>query len=190
MHRSEACYLYTRTHLRTHWTSKPANKLNMWQEHFGRNMSIPWLLMARHLASPGHKRKWYWQTFSRFHEERFPLHAQYQCWKKLSNGDEFYAPSNKFKTIRFNIWGILRTTRLALSLNTLRPRQNGRHFPDDIFKHICLNESVRISTNISLNFVPRGPIDYKLNQWGHSFLTPICVTRPQWVNYHSQAANP
>ena len=27
-------------------------------------------------------------------------------------------------------------------LNTLRPRQNGRHFPDDIFKRIFLNEKV------------------------------------------------
>ena len=26
--------------------------------------------------------------------------------------------------------------------NTLRPRQNGRHFPDDIFKWIFLNENV------------------------------------------------
>ena len=27
-------------------------------------------------------------------------------------------------------------------VNTLRPRQNGRHFPDDIFKRIFLNENV------------------------------------------------
>ena len=26
--------------------------------------------------------------------------------------------------------------------NTLRPRQNGRHFPDDIFNCIFLNENV------------------------------------------------
>ena len=26
--------------------------------------------------------------------------------------------------------------------NTLRPRQNGRHFPDDIFKCIFLDENV------------------------------------------------
>ena len=45
------------------------------------------------------------------------------------------------------------------SLNTLRPRQNGRHFPDDIFKWIFLNEYVWISINISLKFVPRGPIN-------------------------------
>ena len=27
-------------------------------------------------------------------------------------------------------------------INTLRPRQNGRHFPDDIFKWIFVNENV------------------------------------------------
>ena len=27
-------------------------------------------------------------------------------------------------------------------VNTLRLRQNGRHFPDDIFKYIFLNENV------------------------------------------------
>ena len=32
-----------------------------------------------------------------------------------------------------------------LPLNTLRPRQSGRHFPDDIFKSIFLNENVCIS---------------------------------------------
>ena len=41
---------------------------------------------------------------------------------------------------------------------TLRPRQNGRHFPDDTFKRIFVNESVRISIKISLKFVPKGPI--------------------------------
>ena len=38
--------------------------------------------------------------------------------------------------------------------NTLRPRQNGRHFPDDIFEWIFLNENVWFSINISLKFVP------------------------------------
>ena len=42
---------------------------------------------------------------------------------------------------------------------TLRPGQNGRHFPDDIFKCIFLNENVWISIEISLKFVPRGPIN-------------------------------
>ena len=40
-------------------------------------------------------------------------------------------------------------------VNTLRPRQDGRHFPDDTFKHIFL----RVSIKISLKFVPKGPIN-------------------------------
>ena len=84
--------------------------------------------------------------------------------------------------------------------NTLRPRQNGRHFPDDIFKWIFLNENVWISINISLKFVPRGPIHniptlVQVMAWrrpGDKPLskpmivilpTHICVTRPQWVNW-------
>ena len=35
-------------------------------------------------------------------------------------------------------------------LNTLRPRQNGHHFADDIFKYIFFNENVWISIKISL----------------------------------------
>ena len=44
-------------------------------------------------------------------------------------------------------------------INTLRPRQNGRHFADDILKCIFLNENVWIPIEISLKFVPKGPID-------------------------------
>ena len=83
--------------------------------------------------------------------------------------------------------------------NTLRPRQNGRHFPDDTFKRIFFNENVRISIKISLKFVPKGPINnnpalVQIMAWCRSgdkplsepmmvnLLTHICVTRPQWVN--------
>ena len=82
--------------------------------------------------------------------------------------------------------------------NTLRPRQNGRHFADDIFKWIFLNENVWTSIKISLKFVPRGPISnipslVQIMAWRRSgdkplsepmmvkLLTHICVTRPQWV---------
>ena len=83
-------------------------------------------------------------------------------------------------------------------INTLRLRQDGRHFPDDIFKWIFLNKNVWISINISLKFVPRGPIHniptlVQVMAWrrpGDKPLsepmmvrlpTHICVTRPQWV---------
>ena len=83
--------------------------------------------------------------------------------------------------------------------NTLRLRQNGRYFADDIFKYIFLNENAWISLKISLKFVPNVPIDnipalVQIMAWRRpgdkplsepmmvSVLTHICVTRPQWVN--------
>ena len=45
------------------------------------------------------------------------------------------------------------------SINTLRPRQNGHHFPDNILQWIFLNENVWISIDISLKFVPVGQIN-------------------------------
>ena len=82
--------------------------------------------------------------------------------------------------------------------NTLSPRQNIRHFPDDTLKGIFLNENVIISIKISLKFVPKGPINnipalVQIMAWRRpgdkplskammvSLLTHICVTRPQWV---------
>ena len=43
--------------------------------------------------------------------------------------------------------------------NTLRPGQNGRHFPDDMFKCIFVNDNVLTFINITLKFVPKGPIN-------------------------------
>ena len=44
-------------------------------------------------------------------------------------------------------------------INILRPKQNGRHFADDIFRCIFLNENVLISLKISPNFVS----DFRIN---------------------------
>ena len=41
------------------------------------------------------------------------------------------------------------------------PGQHGRHFTDDIFKHIFMNEKFYISIKVSLKFVPKGTIDKK-----------------------------
>ena len=43
--------------------------------------------------------------------------------------------------------------------HVLRPRQNGRHFADDIFKCIFMNENIWIQIKISLKFIPKGPIN-------------------------------
>ena len=42
----------------------------------------------------------------------------------------------------------------GIAVNSLRQRQNGCHFPDDIFKYKFLNEIVWISLKIWLKFVP------------------------------------
>ena len=85
-------------------------------------------------------------------------------------------------------------------VNTLRPKQNGRHFADDTFKHIFLNENVGISIKISLKFVPKGPINnipalVQVMAWRRPGDKPLtepmvlrlqthtCVTRPQWVKH-------
>ena len=87
------------------------------------------------------------------------------------------------------------------NVNKLRPKQNGRHFADDIFKCIFLNENVSIPIKISLQFVPKGPINnfaafVEIMAWCRpgdkplsepmivSLPTHICVTRPQWVKTH------
>ena len=45
------------------------------------------------------------------------------------------------------------------TVNTLRPRQNGCHFADDIFNCIFLKENIWIPIKISLKFVPTGSVN-------------------------------
>ena len=48
---------------------------------------------------------------------------------------------------------------LIYEVNTLRQRQNGCHFPNNILKWIFLNENVSVLIIISSKFVSRGPIN-------------------------------
>ena len=79
----------------------------------------------------------------------------------------------------------------------LRPRHNGRNFQDEIFKSIFFDENVKISTRMSLTFVPKGSINNN-PAWVQmmtrrrpgdkplpesimgSVLTHICIAWPQW----------
>ena len=110
--------------------------------------------------------------------------------------------SNPSCLSHYNVKGTSLFNTLSLAHyrhNTLRPRQNGRHFADDDFKRIFLNENVWISIDISLKFISKGPIDnipalVPIMAWRRSgdkplsepmivrLPTHICVTRPQWVN--------
>ena len=88
-------------------------------------------------------------------------------------------------------------------LLTCRGRENGPHFPDDIFKCTFLNENISVAIKISLKFVPNGPINnipalVQMMAWRRPGAKPSsepmmvrlpthnCVTRPQWVKQSSE----
>ena len=96
--------------------------------------------------------------------------------------------------------GIFQFQHQESYFNTLRLRQNGRHFPDNIFKVIFIYQSFCILIKISLKFIPQSPINnipalVQIMAWRRqgdkplsesmmvSLLTHISITRPQWVKY-------
>ena len=127
-----------------------------------------------------------WPTLSTCRVQISPLFPTVNIWSEFSR-----------------CWFIINTYDLARPcryfFNTLGPRQNGRHFADDIFKYIFLNENISIAIEISLKFVLKGPINnipalVQIMAWCRpgdkplseplmvSLPTHICVTRPQWFN--------
>ena len=79
-----------------------------------------------------------------------------------------------------------------LLLKILRPRQNGRHFPGDIFRCIFLNENAWISCKMSLKFVPKCPFNnipvlVQIMAWHQSGSKSLSwpmvgsLLMPQWV---------
>ena len=63
----------------------------------------------------------------------------------------------------------------------LSPIRIGRHFADDPFKYIFLNETVRISIKISLKFVPKGkPITFHIGS--DNGLAPTRRQGITWTN--------
>ena len=109
-----------------------------------------------------------------------------RCWMATSYFLDRWWPS-----LLMHIWNTCHWW-----VNTLRPRQNGRHFPDDSFKWIFFNENVWISIEVSLKFILKGPINnipalVEIMAWRRpgdkplsdpmmvSLLTHICVTHPQ-----------
>ena len=118
-------------------------------------------------------------------------------WNRFFEGSFFEAGNELHQRSMFSFC-IHFTTE---AINTLRPRQNGRHFADDIFKRISLNENILIPIKISLTFVPKGSINnipalVQIMAWRRpgdkplsepmmvKLPTHICVTRPQWVKCH------
>ena len=133
----------------------------------------------------------WWFSVEKYSEPRF-----YGTWKH-EHGNAFHIAGSQ-NTRTHTPCTHTHTHTYHTSINTLRPRQNSRHFPDDIFKCIFLNENEWISIKISLKFVPKGQINnipslFQIMAWRRpgdkplseammvSLLTHICVTPPQWV---------
>ena len=77
---------------------------------------------------------------------------------KISIGcDNGLVPNRRHVIIdHLNLWWLSLGTFICVTLpHILKPRQNCRHFADDIFKSFFLNENVWISLKISLKFVPK-----------------------------------
>ena len=88
------------------------------------------------------------KIFIFFIKIRYPYQQKYSC-----SQDCRYSLSTSIKdtTITFN------QTKIS-GIYTLRPRQNGRYFPDEIFTFICLHDSCCILNQISLKVVLKGTI--------------------------------
>ena len=131
------------------------------------------------------------------------LYALYKYSTSITNQPKMSCNVMGCRTLPYNTsqelcTGFMFCCGLVL-VNSLRPRQNGRPFPDDIFNSIFLNENVWTPIKISLKFVPKCLINNipaldQIMAWCRpgdkplsepmmvTLLTHICVTRPQWVN--------
>ena len=164
-------------------------ELNMTENYHTRRVTLMRLMASVHIK---------WSGYFNYPMHNVCIYLQskpvslFQCrifWKWVSDWYGLWSNLGCFAVIL--LW-------FAVHINTLKPRQNGRHFVDDTFKRIFLKENVRISTKISLNFVPKSPIDnipalFQIMAWRPgdkplseamivSLLTHICVARPAWVN--------
>ena len=107
-----------------------------------------------------------------------------------------------FATV-YNANRIILQWRACCKDYSLKPRRNGRHFADDIFKWIFTNKRVCILIGISLKFVPKRqigdkselvqvmacrrkgdkPLPEPMLTWFTMFTDAyICVTTGRWVN--------
>ena len=105
-------------------------------------------------------------------------------------------PDAEALTVSLHVWAMA-----WHGVNTLRPGQDGRHFADDIFTCIFINENCCSLIKFSLKYVRKYPIDnnpalVQIMAWRRSgdkplsepmmvnLSTHICVTRPEWGKCH------
>ena len=143
----------------------------------------------QHMVSLGHNElSWVWNILETLHDTMFTdalapcvtntSPAITQCFVLFCYTNEFENTVNEVSAIfilasmcysrQAHDWSPYHLTITAdltgpglftWTVNTLRQRENGRHFADDTFKNIFVNENARISIKISLKFVPKGSVN-------------------------------
>ena len=66
---------------------------------------------------------------------------------------------NFLGTYNVYLWSMISNKKLLQTINSSPHGHNGRHFADDIWRCILVNEYFSILIKISLKFVPEDPID-------------------------------
>ena len=143
----------------------------------------------------------YWKYCDTCHVKNIILH-QNKCVTTII--PLMPKPNNPWELGQYHIYwcpGLLRRLDISGScISILRPRQDGRHFADNIFTCIFFKENCCILIKFSLKYVRNGPIDnnsalVQIIAWRQSgdkplsepmmisLPTHICVTRPQLVKY-------
>ena len=131
------------------------------------------------------------------------LSSIWQPWELVWYKGTLYQYLNSHYNIKIFKMRIRICGKIVIMFNTLKPRQNGCHFPDNIFKCIFLNENVWILIKIWLKFVSKDPINkipalVEIMTWcrpGNKplsepmmvrLLMHIYIMRPRWVKWFQE----
>ena len=81
---------------------------------------------------------------------------------------------------------------VSFAINTLMPKQYGRHFADSIFKCVFLNENVFILIKVSMTFVHRVQLTIFQHwfNWYVAWLAPNQYLNQWWLVYWLIFASP
>ena len=143
----QVCLHYTYTHCQP-WPTDTQQEWGWWTVYVQRDWLDPWH------AAQGHQRRQYECSVGFFYRQQaYQASSHEVCYSILNGLASLSLPYRQQQQwLVWTIWTSLSAVR-EKAVNTLRPRQNGRLFPDNVFKCIFLDESVWFAIKISLQFV-------------------------------------
>ena len=114
--------------------------------------------IKENITTPHH-----WSLWGEFTAQRASNAENFSIWWRhyalehgLSSPDgNAWGLHDRHPWLQINVDRFSSARTVWLTINALRPRQGGRHFPDDIFKWLFVNGNVWFFIKISLKFVPK-----------------------------------